>query len=390
MATQIHWDFKNRAHWPRVLDFWARPNPWNNPTYNVGFMRYKGHLVLDYSGEPINDFRIPLTISSRVEGLRVQAWLRSDNRLTLADIEARMWTKNATGGGKKPFYGGRCLSKRESLSLVKVGLANWMFKAGNDGPREYMDSLRTPQQKANNLALGRDLTRGERAIHEVLSKKENNALTREERLSKIEEMTRMARGEEARGTSPRAANAELEDPVAATSSEDESDGSPEPESEPEHQAFDADNAVADPADADSANADPAEIDPADILDVDSDFDDPYDCRNFPPVNPLEESLLQEALEATVDHFIELTGQQPAPTDRGENYFSQWAELQAEFRRLWIARYAPAVNPDAYLQFEDIPGVPPVPRLRRRGCWTIGISYFEFSVIEDDEDDEDDL
>ena len=43
----------------------------------VEVLRYKGHVVLDTSEEPIRNFCIPLTISSMVEGLRIEAWMRA-------------------------------------------------------------------------------------------------------------------------------------------------------------------------------------------------------------------------------------------------------------------------------------------------------------------------
>lgn len=43
----------------------------------VEVLRYKGHVVLDTSEERIRNFRIPLTMSSRVEGLRIEAWMRA-------------------------------------------------------------------------------------------------------------------------------------------------------------------------------------------------------------------------------------------------------------------------------------------------------------------------
>ena len=129
-----------------------------NPTYEVRIMKYKGHVVLDFAGNPIRDFRIPLTVSSKV-GMRMEAWMRYDDRLTLGDIMAPLWTKNASGGGKVPMYDRRALSKRACNARMKAGLISWMLKKGRDAQTAFMDKLQTPAQRARYLATDKDLTR---------------------------------------------------------------------------------------------------------------------------------------------------------------------------------------------------------------------------------------
>ena len=352
MSTQMTWDLGNRTFRPDILKLWHRPTPWNNPTYDIGVMKYKGHVVLDTTGTPIRNFRIPLTISSKVEGLRIEAWMRSDDRLTLGDIEARLWTKVRRDGGRMPCFDRRALSKRASLARCRAGIISWLLRKGRDDQTSFMDDLRTPEQRARNLATGRDLNTTQLGKYAGLGLDENkqsNAPTREERIRKIKKAA--AAADTVAGS---AGNAESAGPVAAASVEDDhmmavdsDDDEPVPETQPQQQA---------PEDqSDSGGS------------ASSSLTDPSDSRHDQPADPQEEDLLRRALEITVEDFVFLTGQQPVLTSPGDNYFSQWGMLQEQLRSLWEARG----NPTA------------APRLRSRDRWTGGISQFEFAEILED-------
>ena len=348
-STQITWDLDDRSQWPNVLTLWQPPEPRNNPTYQLGVMRYNGHIVLDTSGSPIRDFRIPLTISSRIEGLRVEAWMRADDRLTLGDIVSRMWTKGGPGGTRVPSFDRRALSKRASLSRCRVGIISWLPKKGRDEHTAFMDSLRTPEQRANNKAMDRDLTTEEKNAYANIGEDENkpsNATTRR---------TMGASGEEdtVAGSSAGAANVVPADPATAASSED-------------------DNAMI--VDSDSGEADSERPAQEQVSTSDSDDEgslasslvDPFDSRHEEPTNFQERDLLRRALEITVEHFEFMTGQQPEPTNPNDNYFSQWGMLQGQLSSLWTAMGNTTV----------------APKLMARGRWTDGISQFEFAEIDE--------
>ncbi len=348
---------ENRSFWPANLKLWGKEDRLNTPTYDVGVMRYRGHVVLDCAGKPINNFRIPLTISSEVEGLRVESWMRTDKRLRLddslrlEDIVARMWTKDGPAG-KVPAFGTRTLSKRASLARTRAGLITWAIRAGREAQTAFMDSLRTPQQRANGLATDQDLTPKQMGTYATMGLDENrqsNAPTRAERIKKIKRAA--ARGDTVTGTGPGGATAGPTDQDAAASSEDDDqmDVDSEDEADPETQA----------QEETSANV------PDDQSSASSSVIDPLDSRHDQPADPEEEALLGRALAITVENFFSLTGQQPGPTDPGDNYFSQWGQLQAQLITLWKA----SRNTDEAL---------PVPRLRARDRWTGGISQFEFA------------
>ena len=312
-STQITWAMLDRRFWPRVLTLWDRPTPRNNPTYHVGTMRYKGHPVLDYAGNPIRNFRFPVTVSSNVEGLRLEAWLRSDNRLTMADIVARMWTKDAPEGGKTPAMRNDALAKRASLQRKQSGLISWVRKRGNEAQHAAMDRLRTPAQRAENLATDIDPAP-------------------EPRRSRTKKRKGKPRGAAA-GPSPATATAGPSDTVGADSGHDDSSTNDR----------DGDEAVQETHQASRSSS----------------LEDPLDSRNDQPTNPEEQALLRQALENTVEEFRELTTEEPELTNPGENYFSQWAMLQYQFRFFWEANG----------------NTVEAPRLVARNRWTGGIARY---------------
>ena len=348
-STQITWDLDDRSQWPNVLTLWQPPEPRNTPTYQVGVMRYNGHVVLDTSGSSIRDFRIPLTISSRIEGLRIEAWMRADDRLTLGDIVSRMWTKGGPGGTKVPSFDRRALSKRASLARCRVGIISWLPKKGRDEHTAFMDSLRTPEQRANNKATDRDLTTEEKNAYAIIGEdvdKPSNAATRR---------TMEASGEDdtVAGSSSAAANVVPADPATAASSED-------------------DNAMNVDSSSDEAESEKPAQEQASGNDSDdegslaSSLVDPFDSRHEEPTNFQERDLLRRALEITVEHFEFMTGQQPEQTNPNDNYFSQLGMLQGQLSGLWAAMGNTTV----------------APKLRARGRWTDGISQFEFAEIDE--------
>ena len=350
---------RDRQHWPDVLTLWDRPNPWNNPTYEIGFMKYKGRTVLDYNDKPIRNFRIPATISSKVEGLRMEAWLRADERLSFGDIEARVMTK-VKAGKIAPIFDRRALSKRANIARERTGLISWVRKRGNEAKVNFMDSLRTQAQRENNLATDKDLEKQQKARLELLGvdkAKESLAPTRKDR---IEKLNRRAggTGSPVAGPSSAAATAGPSDPIAATSS-DEDDSTDDTDVEEALQATHIQDQASE-EDADDADS------------VSSSLIDPADARHDQPTNVQEVADLRRALEDTTSHFLFLTGQEPQPTNPGDNYFSQWATLQEQFRSIWESRGNPGE----------------APRLDARDRWTGGISQYTLAeTITEETDDE---
>ena len=282
--------------------------------------------------------------------------MRYDDRLTLGDIMARLWTKDASGGGKVPMYDRRALSKRACNARMKAGLISWMLKKGRDAQTAFMYKLRTPAQRARNLATDKDLTRHQK------ENKRSSAPTRETRINKIK---RAAETDDTGVTiaepSLAAATAGPSDPVGAESSHDDSLTDDQ----------DGDEAVQETRVRDQVSGD----DTDDEDSVSSSLIDPLDSRHDQPINPQEEAALRRALENTLEGFQDLTGQEPVLTNPADNYFSQWSMLLEQFRILWVANG----------------NIVEAPRLAARDRWTGGISQYylaeEIGVADEDEDED---
>ena len=281
--------------------------------------------------------------------------MRCDDRLTLGDIMARLWTKDAPGGGKVPMYDRRALSKRACNARIKAGLVSWMLRRGRDAQTAFMDNLRTPAQRAQNLTTDKDLTKHQKGNYEMLGLNENkrsSAPTRENRINKIKR---------AAGTDDTGVTIAGPSPVGAEDSENDSFTDDQ----------DVDEAVQEPRVRDHVSADDAD----DEGSVSSSLIDPLDSRHDQPIDPQEEAALRRALENTVEVFQDLTGQEPVLTNPEDNYFSQWSMLQEQFRILWAANG----------------NVVEAPRLVARDRWTGGMYQYylaeEIGVADEDEDED---
>lgn len=286
-------------------------------------------MVVDYKGNPIGDFRnLPLTISSKAEGLRIEEWLRADNRMHMADIMARMWTKCEPGGERMPLYPKQTLTKRTSNARIRSGLISFHRKTNREEQYMYMYNLRTPAQIARNLATDRNLT--EQQVDDWLlighsQSRKRNASSHQEKANTVKKEVLAPRptpiahiqGQDVAMTENVATGGELgwmdilEFPVASN----------------------------------TGNLSIA-------------YQDPLDSRNERPKDVLEQATLQEALQDTYDDFLARTGRLPDLIfyNPCSNYFSQWYVLQAEFEMHWALR-----------------GLLHPPRLFLRGRWTGGIS-----------------
>lgn len=260
---------------------WSAPNPRVVPGYEVGFLLFNGHLVKDYGGTPIKAFRnLPLTISSAVEGLRVEAWTREEPRLKLGDVIARIRTQ-ASAGGRVPIRNERYLATQTKIFRIASGLRSWHERSGTQPAVNFMDSLRTDAERANNLATDHDLTEDELETYRSLTSNtpRRNAASRS-----------TAAGP---SSAPRRAGTE------AVEAQGYGDGTD--------------------------------------TDYGTDGEDFHDSREDVAETVQEATMLRQALVKTGQHFKEMTGQNPQKLKYYErNYLSCWDALQQQLDAWWEA------------------------------------------------------
>ena len=75
---QLSWG-EEIEHRPIELLMFNPPGGENPAKRAIGHLRYDGKLVVDYRQEPVQNYpSLPLVISSKAEGWRIEAWMRSD------------------------------------------------------------------------------------------------------------------------------------------------------------------------------------------------------------------------------------------------------------------------------------------------------------------------
>ena len=78
--TAFHLTYQNwgpaRADRPAIL-FQLDPPKQNHRIARPGLMRFQGMVVLNHQNNPIIDWQIPLTLSSKTSGAKMEAWKRT-------------------------------------------------------------------------------------------------------------------------------------------------------------------------------------------------------------------------------------------------------------------------------------------------------------------------
>ena len=297
----------SRAHRAPILTLWSEP-PGSAPTFPIGCLLFNGRLILDYAGNPLRAFRhLPLTISSAVKGFRLETWIRQDiHRLHIEDILARLRTWN-TPNGRRPLHRRGDLTDRANAFRLKSGLItfrprNWAVRLA---ARAYLDSLRTEAQRANNLAIDRDLTPDQLATLKELSKMgPKNAVSGSSGSVVVSTPTTVS------------APTVVVTPISRPPRRHHPSPTPQPAPSCRHRPL--------PAPQPTPASSPT---PAQAQDLpDSREDVPETCK--------ESYILRDALEETVEHFKKLTRQNPQHTNTFQSYSSQWNALQAQFNPIW--------------------------------------------------------
>ena len=333
----------DRPHRPTILSLWGRPVPWNNPTYDAGVLKYNGRTVLDWEGKPINAFRnLPLTISSNVEGMRVEVWQRQDKRITQRDIIARLRTelkyvvvdekqeegKGAGAGGalgrektkgkkqegaveelvRMPVFDMTYVRKRAHVFRQEAGCPSWTLRKDQEKARAWLSNLRTQAQRDNNFTMDRDLTIQELAKFRSFNMEQNPNRGGD----------RDAKNH--RAYVGRAKKLVGEDNLDEESSSEAAETAAEERTQ--YNRIDGDDEIS--ASDDSLTNEP---------------EDPTDSRNDIPYTVQEIATLKDALKGTRAHFRALLGQKPAtrkPDLSDQSYLTQLGALQMEFNSIWKA------------------------------------------------------
>lgn len=364
LASQRTWG-PGSGQQPQVNFLWEVPVPRNAPAYNIGTMMYQGRQVLDLKDNTIKAFRnLPDTISSKVEGWRVVAWMREDHRITYADIEARVRT-HLRQGRRVPVNSIRDIQGRMTRFRDQFGLISWTSR--NDAisrqKKAFLHSLRNDHQRNNNLSVGRMLTMQERnRLRQIGLDSRDNAVTGETNAGYRDNINRKAgqSGSASPGTQQQPTNdaegesspeetSEVEEEEAtdvADDNDEEEDGEGEVEEHRDEGASSDGNG--DPNDEESeeeSSADDGKVKNEPDNDAEeSDSENLPDSRDEVPRNPDARNHVRQALFETLKRFRELTNGEPPRNNPRESYNTQWEALQQQLNDHWQRHRPGQVTP----------------------------------------------
>ena len=151
----------SRANRPELLKLFEAAYPPSSQG-NLRVMMYDGKIVTDYKESPIKDFAVlPRIILIYVEGGRIEFWFRIDPRITGWDIAARIPVK-PVDGKLMPYYGERNMRERARGFRNDAGLISWRRSGRLQAMVDFMDGLRTMEQRNSKHAIDRELASEEK------------------------------------------------------------------------------------------------------------------------------------------------------------------------------------------------------------------------------------
>ena len=318
-------------------------------------------IVLDKDHLPVRAFpELNSTLSSKIEGFRLEALFRLNPGITSKDILARMPTETTVTRGYheviRPQIKANALSMRRREFRARNAMLTWAPREGSEKVKEYLDWLLGPDMVAlNNTRDMRPLT--EEEINHLLRLGKGTHPERS-RYKGVEWRPSKAR------TTRKRSRTEFEE-VEPSDLEVPTDHQDHPET------VDASNAEDDDLDNEGSvnleeHFDP--LDPDEVDDEDSsllpaspasirglaDFDD---WRNRMPVNMNEIRAVAEAMQPTIEQYKSILSTSimfdTSSFDR-ESYNTQWFAMQEALEVGWLRQGR---------------GLEECPRLIRLAHWT---------------------
>ncbi|MCJ1435826.1 hypothetical protein MMC27_005202 [Xylographa pallens] len=365
----------DRANWPAIL-FQYEPTKPAPRTPKAGHWKTAaGEVILDIVNDPLLDYtELPDTISSCEKPAFLEAWFRSNSRIVMKDIRARMPQdpKGDWDGGVDPIRSGT-LGMRLTRLRETHGMISWRKKKGSEQIKAYLDSI-LPQacKDANSIKDFRELHPHERfALHlgnigqmpershagtKDLSDEKKAAVNQEAR-AKYESLKAAFEAKQAAGNAAVKQN-------TSSSSESDLEDILELEEADDSNAEDAlqnlnlvaqsenndwlsslvlrsqanvneSNTEIRSSELEATSAGRDEDGPAGATDV-SDEDDEGGFLGLDAEHQVHQDLLLQLLAPSRLQFATLTGRQPATTTATASYDEQWEELQVELEEHWDA------------------------------------------------------
>lgn len=389
-GPHVNWQ-EDRMNRPDVLLKFAPPEKYARADNNIGFLHFKGHVIIDFRNNPLKAYNMPLTFARGVEGWRLESIRRTDVRISLKDIEARLpviTVQSAnTALSYKPSCDENALAARARRFREKNGGISWCSRDGSAAIRNFMYSLLSPEAKGANEALDRELSKSEMAQLRLLNLGKNPERARKERRSatntneakgKYIDKTRALLNMQARTTGGE--NSTLEDecvyyrgsinnryqalpesspssPISAESSFVTSELSSSNGSTSRNTSYTSE-------DVNLSNGNQADYSiSAYDENPNGTIDQIEDSRFARPSSDQDSAELRQALSPTILYFFDHTGRYPFVDGSSGNYMYQYDNLQRDFEFV----FWPASSGEA-------------PKLPMRGPWSGGIKNWRSGAM----------
>ncbi|KAL9595782.1 MAG: hypothetical protein Q9219_006236 [cf. Caloplaca sp. 3 TL-2023] len=308
------------------------------PPSPVRFMYFNHMIVLDKDHRPVRAFaELNLTLSSRVEGFRLEAISRLNPNITARDMLARMPPETTTtiAEGSVPTYRPQCkpnaLSMRRREFRAKYGLVSWTPREGSDLVKSYLDSLMGPELVVRNSTLEmRPLTADEvdRVLHLTRRSTHQNLPSPKPAASVAGALENTVTG---RPPKPQGVEASVPDHPVNPSQVEHGEHGSELAVKIEDQLMPINpNEIDDEASYVSEH----------VSGVEFNVDDPEDCRYHLPQGTSERSALLHAIRRSINHYNALLIADlkvEAPAFHYESYETQWLAIQEALEQGWLAQ-----------------------------------------------------
>ena len=169
LQSQKDWNLERDYGWNGVEVLFKFNNDMLNPTYEVPWLYEDGCVVLNLDHRPLRAFEnIPLTLSSEVEGVLMEAIIRYDVRISIEDFWARMSvllslalfrrtliTRRPGMCGHGGIFTPNALTVRRNKFRLKNCVAAWGPKRrGSKNIRKYIEDHMSPADVAANTTGG--------------------------------------------------------------------------------------------------------------------------------------------------------------------------------------------------------------------------------------------
>lgn len=340
-------------------------------------MYFDRKIVLDKDHRPVKAWpELNLTLSSKVEGFRLEALQRLNPHISARDILARMLPEITVLRRKQNVVRSQmranALSMRKREFRAKNGMLSWTAREGTKEIKQYLDSLLGPELVAENSTRDmRPLSKVEiehillligKGRHPERSRHKRTSFTATTGQAETEAEHSHEHNHDDVCDSDVPSN--IEDHFEPMDLDEEQGGG---NSSHHHTATDIEGHF-EPFDPGEVEDEGTLLQPEDSS-SDPDLNDPHDCRNHVPSTCSEMEAIAKAIQIPIKYYnswLDTELKIDAAAFHWESYNTQWLALQEALEKGWVR------------QRRDVEECPTLVRLAR---WEGSVHGWAYAAVE---------